>query len=54
MLHTNWVPNDRRTTEELPHLIIDSGLHMSNHPETKRLKFWDEIYEKYNGQILRK
>lgn len=40
------------TMDELPYLEITSNLAARNNPEAGRLRFWDETYAKYNGDIF--
>ncbi|XP_055584964.1 juvenile hormone esterase [Uranotaenia lowii] len=45
----NVIPN---TMAELPYLEITANLTARVNPESERLRFWDQTYAKYNGNIL--
>ncbi|XP_058058271.1 juvenile hormone esterase [Anopheles bellator] len=52
LLSTNWpsvVPN---TMADLPYLNIEGSLESKTNPETLRLRFWDDAFAKYNGNLL--
>ncbi|XP_052867374.1 juvenile hormone esterase [Anopheles cruzii] len=52
LLGINWpsvVPN---TMAELPYLNIEGSLESKTNPETLRLRFWDDAFAKYNGNLL--
>ncbi|XP_021713257.1 esterase B1 [Aedes aegypti] len=40
------------TMKELPYLEIKSSLAARSNPEEERLRFWDDLYTKYNGGIF--
>ncbi|XP_058467327.1 juvenile hormone esterase [Malaya genurostris] len=52
MASTRWPCVTPHSMTELPYLDITSSLTPSNNPEPERLRFWDETYAKYNGDIF--
>ncbi|XP_055676742.1 venom carboxylesterase-6 [Lutzomyia longipalpis] len=48
----NWDPILQKSGNDLPYLDITDQLKMKVNPEGERLKFWDDLYRKYNGNEI--
>lgn len=55
VLAINWAPLSAVATnvsDPVPYLEINNNLELRRNPEERRLRFWDDIYERYNGPLL--
>ncbi|XP_058812191.1 juvenile hormone esterase [Topomyia yanbarensis] len=52
LMRTRWPCVIPHTMTELPYLDITTTLTPRNNPEQERLRFWDETFTKYNGDIF--
>lgn len=53
VLAVDWLPiNVQSSAEPVTYMDISGNLEMKRNPEENRLRFWDRMYEKYNGPLL--
>lgn len=36
----------------VPYMDIEGSLESKYNPEQNRMTFWDDVYDKYNGQLM--
>lgn len=53
VLTTKWTPIDSTNVmNSLNYLDISNELNMKTNPEPERQRFWDEMYQHYNGAAM--
>lgn len=53
VLGVEWTPlSSSNVSDPVPYLDINGNLEVKRDPETNRLRFWDDMYERYNGPLL--